>query len=199
MNLNKVRIYFISLILEVPALLIAVLLALIATEKAEDFSKKKNAEIVLKSITDEIQNNYSRVKNIDSITSVMINYNISQIELYKKDNSNPMLFDFVTTEISNVSWEMAKYSELFSEIDPEILKRLGSIHQEQNRVYFIYKNYDLLEINKDPNLSRLDYGIILTNYLDRLSSRYSDLIRRYEDFLHINIDNKDTHESTIEF
>ncbi len=185
MKRNKVKIYLISLFLEVPALLIAVLLALFATEKAEDFSKRKNAELVLASITDEIQNNYRRVSNIDSVTAIMIDYNTKKIELFRKDSISFIPTKFALTEISNVAWEMAKYSELFSEIDSEILKNLGSIYQEQNRVDVIYKNYDLLGINMDSNLSHMDYSIILNNHLKTLSVRYSDLIGRYESFLEI--------------
>ena len=185
MKFNSLKKYLINLLLEIPAILIAVVLALVMTEKSEEQSKKKEAEIVLSSIVEEVKNNYSRVVFIDSVTTNVIKSNEAQIELLRNNKTNSVSPNFVTTEISNVAWETAKYSNLFSEIDPNKLKVLGSIYQEQKRATLIMENYDLFNINKDPNLSLTNKVIILNNHLYSLSSRYEDLIGRYEKFLGI--------------
>ena len=172
-----------SLLFEIPAILIAVLLALVLSSWRENVNKNEKARIIIAYVTAEIENNYAVIRLVDSLSQSSLNAFNASILSYETGKSQDIPSALVTPTIKNVAWEMARSSEVFSNIAPEVITNMASVYQEQERAAAIIKSLDDFRIKQDPGMSLINSAKYKRNHLRGLIDRYRDLKRRYEEFL----------------
>jgi len=183
----KAKVYFKQIVLEVPSILIAVILAIYLTNWFDNKNKHEKANVIISFIEEEIATNlkslhgvvdsltWQRVKSYDSLIQL---YNQNKIDVFPENNIRPTM--------RNVAWESAKTSDVFSEISPKKANQISYVYQEQKRVEDILKIQDEFNIKKSFELTELQKGKYYRNINEKLSQRYNDLITRYADYLKLN-------------
>lgn len=185
MSKQKKTSYIKNLILEIPAILIAVLLAVSLSQWKDDKNEKEKEKVIVSYVTGEITKNLRRISVIDSISQGLLKDINASIEAYKNEESDSIPHRMATVEISKAAWEMTKVSNVISNINPEIITNMAVVYQEQERIHYIYTSLDDYYINRAPLMSDLDNALFQKAYLEKLIILYADLSRKYEKYLEL--------------
>lgn len=179
--MKKIRRFFLKLLVEVPAILIAVLLALILSTWKEKSNKDKKIESIIILLTEEVYDNYKVVSFVDTITSN--NLKLIEKTILSHHGTQELSYPWVRPSISNIAWKMTQMSDVLPDISPDILTAIASVYQEQERIEYILDNMDYFDINQNPSMNKLDKLKYVRNHTFKLISRYKDLKKRYKEFL----------------
>lgn len=180
---NKSTSFFKKFLLEMPAIMLGLLLALGLNSWKENKDRENNAKILVESITEEIKENYQTLLDVKKQYSKIFRENDSVINLYKKGLIKTLRIGTVTTRLQSVAWNTANVSEDVSIIPSDVLIRIAKVYEEQERVDLIIQSLDNYYINKDPDKSGLTNAKIKQNHMSNLISRHNDLEKKYKEFL----------------
>lgn len=173
---------FRNLVLEVPSIVIAVLLAL--TLDAWQEANKKEARIQ-QSLT-EIKNEIFSFAGLDLVIDIN-EKNLAkltdEIAAYEETGTGTFSDGIARPGLTNLAWVGAKENDIASGFDRRLFSAIAFVYEERDRLQGFLDYASEFDLSADPDMHPYKYARHKRKQLDRIVFRSKEVKRKATDFI----------------